>query len=61
MLEIHDLDQSITMLALKKGLKVSKFYFSLSKGFPHDLTKMLTYADKYVNAEGMVEKQKENE
>lgn len=59
MLEVHNLDQSPMMLILKKGLKVGPFYFSLSKRFLYDLTKMFTHVDKYNTKEGMLEKRKE--
>lgn len=45
MLEVHDLNQSIVMSVLKKGLKAGPFYFFLLERFPYDLTKMLAYAN----------------
>lgn len=60
MLEVHDQDQSVTMLALKKGLKVSSFYYSLSKRFSLDFAELLAHANKYIKAkEWMEEKPKE--
>lgn len=60
MLEVHGLDYSVTMSALKKGLKANSFDFSLLKRFFHDFTKLLVHVDKYINAkEGMAKKWKE--
>lgn len=60
MLKVCNLDQSVEMSTLKKGLKGGPFYFSLSKRFSYNLTEMLARTNKYINIEeGMVEKQKE--
>ena len=60
MLEVHDLNHSIVMLALKKRLKANGFYFFLSKRFLHNFSKLLIHVDKYIdNEERMVEKQKD--
>ena len=50
-LEITDLDQTVPMMAMKGGLKPSRFLFSLEKRFSVDYAKMLSRADKYANAE----------
>lgn len=48
--------------ALRKGLKVGSFCFSLSKRFPSRLTEILTHVDKYINAKKeIVEKQRKKE
>ena len=41
-LKITDLDQTIAMMAMKDGLKPSKFLFSLKKRFPMDYAEMLS-------------------
>lgn len=57
MLEVCNLEPSISMLALKRGLHGGSFYFSLFKKFFRSLLELLVYAKKYINTkEGMVEK-----
>ena len=41
----------ITMIAMKDGLKPSRFLFSLEKRFHVDYIEMLSRADKYANNE----------
>ena len=50
-LEITDLDQMITMMAMNGGLRPSMFLFSLKKRFSMDYAEMLFRVDKYANAE----------
>ena len=50
-LEITDLDQTVTMKAIKDGLRPSRFLFSLEKRFFADYAKMLSQAEKYANVE----------
>ena len=38
------------MMAMKDGLRPSRFLFSLEKRFPMDYAEMLSRVDKYVNA-----------
>ena len=60
MLEVYDFDHLVMISALKMGLKVSNFYFFVLKRFPHDFSKLLTHANKYIDVEdGMAEKWKE--
>lgn len=48
-LEIHELDQSIIMTALKGGLLKNAFLFMLGKKNPKGFTKILARAKKYAN------------
>ena len=60
MLEVHDLDNSISISTLKKGLKANSFYFFLSKKFPYDFFELFSQTDNYIiGEERMVEKQRE--
>ena len=60
MLEVCNLDHSVAMSNLKKGLKGNSFYFFLSRRFSCNFFELLTYVDKYINAKkSMVEKRKE--
>ena len=49
MLEVRNLDHSIAMLALKKGLKANSFYTSFSKRFPWNFSELLVCANKYID------------
>lgn len=46
-LEMQNLDQSITMTALKSKLQKNAFLFSLKKKSPKDFIEMLTRVEKY--------------
>lgn len=60
MLEVHGLEPVVMILVLMRGLRVGGFYHSLSKRFPHNPWELLSYSEKYINAEeGMVEKRRE--
>ena len=48
------------MLAMKDGLKPSRFFFSLEKWFPTSFPEMLSRADKYVNAEEAMASKRES-
>lgn len=62
MLEVHSLEPSIAMLALKRGLDGGSFYFSPSKKFSWSIPELLARVEKYINTKkDMVEKQKEKE
>ena len=50
-LEIIDLDQTLTMMAMKGKFRPSRFLFSLEKRFSMDYAEMLFRADKYANIE----------
>ena len=50
-LKVSDQDPMVTMLAMKDGLKPSRFFFSLEKQFPASFVEMLSRAEKYTNAE----------
>ena len=50
-LKVIDLDQTIAMMAMKDGLRPSRFLFSLKKRFSMDYAEMLSRADKYANIE----------
>ena len=43
-LEVYNLDHSIVMSILKKGVKAGSFYFFLSKKFSHDFFELLAWA-----------------
>ena len=47
-LEITDLNEFVAMLALKKGLKQSRFTYSLDKTFPKTYSELLARASKYI-------------
>lgn len=60
MLKIRDLNHSVTISFLRRGLKPCNFFFSLEKRHYRDYAKLLAQPDKYVNAEeAMVQQQKE--
>lgn len=42
MLEIYHLDESVAMLGLKKGLRTSRFTYSLDKTYPKSYLEMMT-------------------
>ena len=48
---MSDLDLMVAMLAMKGGLKPSRFLFSLEKWFLASFIEMLSWAEKYVNVE----------
>ena len=50
-LEITDLDQMVSIMAMKGGLRPSRFLFNLEKRFPADYTEILSREDKYANIE----------
>ena len=50
-LEITDLNEFVAMSALKKGLKQSRFTYSLDKTFPKTYSKLLARASKYIRAD----------
>ena len=58
-LKISDLDQMIAMMAMKNGLRPSRFFFNLEKRFFTDYAEMLAQAKKYANAEEAMAAQKE--
>lgn len=44
MLEIYNLNESMTMLALKRELRPSQFIYSLDKTYPKSYSESLTHA-----------------
>ena len=50
-LEVRNLDQSVTMAALKGGLQKNDLLFSLKKKYPRDFTDLLARAEGYTRAE----------
>ena len=50
-IEITDLDQTVTMVAMKGGLRPSKFLFNLEKRFSVDYAEMLSWSKKNSNIE----------
>ena len=50
-MEISDLDQMVTMLIMKDGLRPSTFLFNLEKRFSTDYAEILSRVEKYANAE----------
>ena len=50
-LEITDLNEYVAMSALKKGLKQSRFTYSLDKIFPKTYSELLALASKYIRAD----------
>ena len=51
-LEITDLNEFVAMSALKKGLKQSRFTYSLDKTFLKTYSELLSRASKYIRADG---------
>ena len=50
-LEIIDLNEYVAMSTLKKGLKQSRFTYSLDKPFPKTYSELLARASKYIRAD----------
>ena len=50
-LEVRNLDQSVTMAALKSDLQKNDLLFSLKKKYPRDFTDLLARAEGYARAE----------
>lgn len=50
-LEVPDLNETITMSAMKKGLRSSRIIFFLDKKLIRSYSKLLTHAQKYTLAE----------
>ena len=50
-LEVQNLDQSITMAALKGGLQKNNLLFSLEKKYPRDFADLLARAEGYARVE----------
>lgn len=50
-LEVSNLDRSIAMIALKSILQRNPFLLSLEKMYPQNFAEMLTWIEKYTNAE----------
>lgn len=50
-LEIYNMDESIAMLALKRGLRSFRFTYSLDKTYPKSYSELLTHAQKYIRVE----------
>ena len=50
-LEITDLNEVVAMSAFKKGLKQSRFTYSLDKTFPKTYPELLARASKYIRAD----------
>lgn len=55
MLEVRDLDQSVTMSTPKSGLLKCKFLFFSEKRYLKDFTKMLAWMEKYANTKQAME------
>lgn len=49
-LEVRDLNESITMSTLKQGFQNGHLSFSLDKTIPKSYVELLAYARKYVQA-----------
>lgn len=49
-LEIYNLDESVAMLAMKRGLRSSRFIYSLDKTYLKSYSKLLIHAQKYIHA-----------
>ena len=61
MLEIHDLDEKIIVLAVRSELKSYHFFFSLEDRTPKDLSDLLSRVEKYIKVEeAMATQRKEN-
>ena len=60
-LEITDLNEYVAMSALKKGLKKSRFTYSLDKTFPKTYFELLARASKYIRADEGATSRRETE
>ena len=60
-LEITDLNEYVAMSALKKGLKQSRFTYSLDKTFTKTYSELLARASKYIRADEGATSQRETE
>lgn len=60
-LEIYDLDEHVAMLASKRGLRSSKFTYSIYKTYPRSYLELLTCAQKYIWVEEVVVVQQETD
>lgn len=49
--ELCNLDQSMTMIAMKSGLQKNTFLFFLEKTYPQNFIEMLIRVEKYANTE----------
>ena len=50
-MEVPNLNEQVALSAMKKGLKASRFTFSLDKKTPKTYAELLTRAQKYALAE----------
>ena len=60
-LEITDLNEVVAMSAFKKGLKQSRFTYSLDKTFPKIYSELLARASKYIRADEGAASRRETE
>lgn len=49
MLEVYNLDKSMAMIAKKRGLRTSRFTYSLDKANPKSYSEMLVHAQNYIH------------